>query len=54
MVLFRKQFSFMRRQRSIRLHSTFQELDKEDDLVITKKELCHAEVSVLVFSNVIG
>jgi len=44
---FRKQFSFIRRQHSIKLRSTFQELDKEDDLVITRKDLRHGEVSML-------
>lgn len=39
----RKQFSFMHRQHSFKLRSTFQELDKEDDLVITTKDLRRGE-----------
>ena len=38
----------MHRQHSFKLRSTFQELDKEDDLVITTKDLRRGEVSVLL------
>lgn len=46
-VSFRKQFSFIRRQHSFKLRSTFQELDREDDLVFTRRDLRRGEVSVL-------
>ena len=42
---FRKQFSFIRRQHSFKLRSTFQELDREDDLVFTRRDLRRGEVS---------
>ena len=48
MYIYRKQFSFIRRQHSLKLRSTFQELDKEDDLVITRRELRHGEVNLLL------
>ena len=48
---FRKQFSFIRRQHSFKLRSTFQELDKENDLVFTRRDLRRGEVSGLLMHS---
>lgn len=41
---FRRKFSFIRRQRSFKLRSTLQELDAEDVLVLSRKEIRDGQV----------
>jgi len=47
----RRKFSFIRHQRSFKLRSTLQELDKEDILILTRKEIRDGQVCVMWMSE---